>query len=344
MHDRPWLWRIGCEAWLEQLRARANAWQPVKVLRLDDERLRDALLRAIDARAGWLWHPCMNRLTLAATGRLMQRDLQASLWIASHDHSDLGTVTAPTAMRAWAPFGAVEIPPGVHSLRALALSAASEVVTQPALDLWSETLAEPSPQTWAAIPPESAEQETRLKGEVLRYLRAVTFLQRNFAACSAWVSDVTHVAIPFRGEGGVFRSCSHPGIPGVVELDLLNEVQILEALVHESAHLYLYRAECQSPLIDPGYQGLHDSPLRPEPRPLRGILLALHALAYIALFYREAQDINTDVADWCGSGLAERLEMANEAADTIDAAAQHLTPGGTQFVAQTMDVLAHAGR
>jgi HEXXH motif-containing protein len=169
----------------------------------------------------------------------------------------------------------------------------------------------------------------------------VTFLERNLPECSAWVGEVTHIAIPFRGENGLFRSRSHPDIPGVVELDLLSEMEILEALVHESAHLYLYRAECEAPLIETGYEGLHRSPLRPEPRPLRGIMLAMHALAHIALFYRETEHLD-GVSHWSESELSERLALANEAAQTLADAWSHLTPAGRQFVDDTRQVLGYA--
>ena len=85
---------------------------------------------------------------------------------------------------------------------------------------------------------------------------------------------------------GALVSCSSPEVPGFIRITRCREpLKLLEMLVHETAHLYLFRAEAAAPLIDPSSTLSFSSPLRHEPRPLRGILLALHACAYIAAAY-----------------------------------------------------------
>jgi HEXXH motif-containing protein len=61
-------------------------------------------------------------------------------------------------------------------------------------------------------------------------------------------------------------------------------VQILEALIHESAHRQLFFLEAQGPLVNPHDRGLYPSPLKSDPRPLRAVLAAYHALVYMAAF------------------------------------------------------------
>jgi HEXXH motif-containing protein len=129
-------------------------------------------------------------------------------------------------------------------------------------------------------------------------------------------------------------------IAGMVALDVFGgEIQILEALVHESAHRHLYIAEMDAPLIDPDCEERFRSPLRPEPRPLRGIMLACHALAYICLFYEEAAKTGLETPTGALSELQNYLE---DAAATLVANRHLLTPAGTEFLERTLEVANHA--
>jgi HEXXH motif-containing protein len=158
-----------------------------------------------------------------------------------------------------------------------------------------------------------------------------------------WITEVTHIAIPLRGEGTSFRSGSHPAIPGLVELDMLAEDQILEALVHESAHLYLYLTEAGGPLINPDHTERYSSPLRADPRPLRGILLAYHALAFISARYRDALDV-PQTSLWGERELDACRRSAREAEETLYSQLRHLTPAGQNFLDSTRQVLEYSSR
>jgi HEXXH motif-containing protein len=83
----------------------------------------------------------------------------------------------------------------------------------------------------------------------------------------------------------------------------------LESIVHESAHLHLYMALAQEPLIDPDHDGHYKSPLRPDPRPLRGILLAYHALAYIAALFADVSRLD-DASSERLAGVRQRVRAA----------------------------------
>ena len=243
----------------------------------------------------------------------------------------------------WTAGGGRIFPPGRYKLRTLAEPPDGGSQTTPILDVWCESLGAIEPDTWAASAPTLAADKECLRQEVNRYFRTIAFVEKMLPQCHAWVAAVTKVAIPLRGEGTAFRSVSHPSLPGVVELDLLAEDQIVESLVHESAHQYLYRLEAAAPLVDPDHHERYESPLRPDGRPLRGILLAYHALAFIAAFYRDALAVPL-VARWGEQELAARRELALQAEKTLFSQHCHLTTAGIHFLEETRQALEYSRR
>jgi HEXXH motif-containing protein len=99
-------------------------------------------------------------------------------------------------------------------------------------------------------------------------------------------------------------------------------------------------AEAESALVDPDHEGLYSSPLRPEPRPLRGILLAYHAIAYICAFYEEVISAGLGQAGICMAELPPMREKLAAAGEVLNANKQHLTSAGLRFLERTHDVAA----
>jgi HEXXH motif-containing protein len=124
----------------------------------------------------------------------------------------------------------------------------------------------------------------------------------------------------------------------VVFLTLHNELQAIEALVHESAHQHLFMAEATSALVDPRHTSVYKSPLRDDPRPLRGVLLACHALAYIAAFYTDALNGSVSAARRVEVHLSATRKKLTEALDILLANRQHLTAEGYDFLDHTVEV------
>jgi HEXXH motif-containing protein len=129
----------------------------------------------------------------------------------------------------------------------------------------------------------------------------------------------------------------------VLDIDI-DPVFVLEALVHESAHHHLCLAEMESLLVDPKHDGTYPSPLRPEPRPLRGILLAYHALAYICALYVEARACGFIPRDAYRSEADDLQSKLDAAESTLCSSRQFLTESGDQFFSETMNVAAHGRR
>ena len=121
-------------------------------------------------------------------------------------------------------------------------------------------------------------------------------------------------------------------------LTLHNELQAIEALVHESAHQHLFMAETAGALVDPRHTAIYKSPLRDDPRPLRGVLLACHALAYIAAYYTDALQASLSAARRLESHISETRHKLHDALKILLANRQYLTAHGGDFLDRTMEV------
>jgi HEXXH motif-containing protein len=243
----------------------------------------------------------------------------------------------------WTPGGGIELSPGSHQLQDVAQQVTGSAwPVSIALDAWCHSIGFALDASWAEAGSIANEEEAGFQQNVIDFLHAVNWADSVLPALGYWLTSVTKVAIPLRRDGepgSVFRSGSTVEIPGMVALDLFGgEIQILEALVHESAHRHLYIAETHNPLIDPGCDARFRSPLRPEPRPLRGIMLAYHALAYICLFYEEAA--KTGLATPAGA-LSQLQGQLDEAESTLLANRHLLTLAGTEFLERTLEVADH---
>ena len=81
-------------------------------------------------------------------------------------------------------------------------------------------------------------------------------------------------------------SASYLEAIGVVYLTLHPQrMTMVEALIHEFQHNKLNLLLALDPVLENGELPLFTSPVRPDPRPLRGVLLAVHAFQPIALLY-----------------------------------------------------------
>jgi HEXXH motif-containing protein len=150
---------------------------------------------------------------------------------------------------------------------------------------------------------------------------------------------MTQVAVPLRRiQSRYSKSFSCRQLPGVVFLTIHDEVQVLEALVHETAHHYLFLAEMREPLVDPSHLSTYPSPLRSDPRPLLGVLLAYHALAYICAFYVDALRHSLTTSSRCEQELQSARKQLHEAEHTLVSSRRFFTDTGQEFLDLTMQV------
>lgn len=84
-----------------------------------------------------------------------------------------------------------------------------------------------------------------------------------------------HLSASYREAIGTLYLSLHP-----------NALTMVEALVHEFQHNKLNALLESDGILENGQEPLYRSPVRPDPRPLHGVLLAVHAFVPVALLYQ----------------------------------------------------------
>ncbi len=104
----------------------------------------------------------------------------------------------------------------------------------------------------------------------------------------SWVSGVLRkiVLIPLTSE--ITNSASAFLAPGTIAVSTRQpRVTLVEMLVHEASHQYLYIARRLGPIDDGTDAKLYYSPFKQTARPLLYIVFAFHAFANVLLFYKQ---------------------------------------------------------
>jgi len=85
---------------------------------------------------------------------------------------------------------------------------------------------------------------------------------------------VRHLSCSYRENVGTVYASLHPSV-----------LTMAEALIHEASHNKLNALFDLDPVIENRDDERYPSPVRPDPRPLRGVLLAVHAFVPVACLY-----------------------------------------------------------
>ena len=342
MTASPWEWRPDAGPWAAALVERADRWEPVEGLKLDVERVRAAVVDCALASSRWLRHPLVSRLTVSAPDD-GYRDVALAAWAAAGTAEDLGTVDLVAPIVLWTGAGDRVVEAGRHELAELGALVAQPPPVPLGLDLWCRSTGVITPGSWAAQPQSTiTEREPDIEASIRRYLRIVAVLAARCPDLMSWITTATAVVRPLVPIPDVARSSHDPDIPGLVEADISRgPAQTIELVVHETAHHHLRIAQAAGDLVDPAHSGTYRSPLRVEPRPLMGILLAYHALAYICVALARAAEagiIDPAVEQAVVADLGRRRD---DARGVLHAASDHLTDVGADFVRRTDGVADH---
>jgi HEXXH motif-containing protein len=270
-----------------------------------------------------------------------ERDFQLAVWCAMNTSETLGVAMIDNPVWAWSPGGGIKLDPGAYELSTLAarLLQTQEDCSPLPVDPWALSMKAPFHQLWRDATPLADQERVSLLEELQLLLQALTAARDRIPECFAWIRSRTKVIIPLRKLNGQHSSSSSAsGLPGAVFLTLHNQIQALEALVHESAHQHLFIAEAAGPLVDPSHTTLYVSPLRDDPRPLRGVLLACHALAYMAAFYSEALNASIAPARILETHLRETRQKFDAAQSILLANRENFTMDGQDLVGHTVEV------
>ncbi len=91
--------------------------------------------------------------------------------------------------------------------------------------------------------------------------------------------EVRHLSASYREAVGTVYLTLHP-----------NVMTMTEAIIHEFQHNKFNVSAYTSEYLSNAFHPLYKSPIRPDPRPLWGILLAVHAFLPVADLYRRMRD------------------------------------------------------
>ncbi len=141
--------------------------------------------------------------------------------------------------------------------------------------------------------------------------------------------------VPVGFDADQHRSCSYREAPGLVYLSLHpGSLTMAEAIVHETQHTKLNLLSWIDPILTNPPDQRVDSPARPDPRPLLGVLLAAHAFVPIAVLHHALAAIDHPLARDPGFA-ARRAHVHDGNAAALATLRDHArpTPTGARVIA-----------
>jgi HEXXH motif-containing protein len=130
--------------------------------------------------------------------------------------------------------------------------------------------------------------------------------------------EVRHLSASYREAIGTVYLTLHP-----------NVMTMTEAIIHEFQHNKFNVAAHSAEFLTNAFHPLYKSPIRPDPRPLWGILLAVHAFLPVADLYRRMRDASHP---WAARPDFEQrmseLDLKNHEGMEMLRAHAELTPAG----------------
>jgi HEXXH motif-containing protein len=104
-----------------------------------------------------------------------------------------------------------------------------------------------------------------------------------------WAAELpatTDRLVPVGFEPELHLSASYREAPGIVYMTLHPDpLTMAEAIIHETQHGKLNRLSWLDPVLHNGYTAWSESPVRPDLRPVMGVLLAVHAFVPVAALH-----------------------------------------------------------
>jgi HEXXH motif-containing protein len=115
---------------------------------------------------------------------------------------------------------------------------------------------------------------------------ALGLIDRYLPAMAADIDAVLQQIVPTGFDAEKHLSCSYQEDVGTIYVSLHpSPLTMAEAIIHEVSHNKINALLDLDPIIQNGRNELYSSPIRPDPRPLHGVLLAVHAFMPVARLY-----------------------------------------------------------
>ncbi|MBD7922486.1 aKG-HExxH-type peptide beta-hydroxylase [Xanthomonas bonasiae] len=135
------------------------------------------------------------------------------------------------------------------------------------------------------------EADTSLQSDIQHFYLACNALIETCAQHATWVNSLVRQVLFARlKDNSADTSGSSSSYPGCIYLNPHpTPLLTAEALVHEACHMALNAASDLAPIIKPGSNEVHYSPIKGVPRPIEMVYYAAHATANTAIFLSKAQ-------------------------------------------------------
>lgn len=131
---------------------------------------------------------------------------------------------------------------------------------------------------------------------------------------------ILRLIVPVGWDAEKHLSASYQEAIGLIYLTLHpNLMTMAEAVVHEYQHNKINAAFAIDPLLHNAWKPLYASPVRPDPRPLHGVVLAVHAFQPVARLYEAMVDAGHEWArnpSW-NSRFRKIIGLNREGAHTV---------------------------
>lgn len=117
--------------------------------------------------------------------------------------------------------------------------------------------------------------------------RSLELIGRHMPDLRGEIDLYLHQVVPVGYDQHSHLSASYQEVIGTVYMTLHPHLMtMVEATIHEFQHNKLHAQLELDPLLHNAFWPLYSSPVRPDPRPLQGVLLAVHAFLPVARLYQ----------------------------------------------------------
>lgn len=154
----------------------------------------------------------------------------------------------------------------------------------------------------------------------------LALVERHLPELRREMDALLQVFVPVGTDDEKHLSASYREALGLVYLTLHPRLMTMtEAIVHEYQHNKLNLLFHLDPVMENAWWPLYRSPVRPDPRPLHGVLLAAHAFVPVAEMYRRM--IETEAPESRSGGFLERFrQILGKNAEALDTLTEHAKP------------------
>ena len=173
--------------------------------------------------------------------------------------------------------------------------------------------------------------------EITQIGNALALIEKASPHAASLVGEVCSVICLLRMEGGNLSpgsciSLTSKLVPGLIYFTPAPVLMTSESIVHEAAHLWLSRFEAAAEMYaDPSRTV--SSPLRPDPRPLTGLMHQIWVLSNLVPFYHELSKCAVPVVQTNAAKISKRLDQ--HTSDLIS---------GLNSLSENLDALTRRGR